>query len=228
MSIETDRIEAISFDSFSTLVDVESSREVLEEYTDEPLEVAQTWRSRALFYSTIADDLEQYETYYELHRLGLEYAAEHHGLDLTSEEIEQLNQVYYDLEPFDDVLPVFEQLRDCGYDLYVISNGDPKMLNEMIDSLDVEELLSDTFSADAIEVFKPAAEIYEYASQQTGTPIERMAHVSAAVFDAQGAKHAGMKGIWINRKRLPQDPYGPSPDLVIESLHDLVDELNVE
>jgi 2-haloacid dehalogenase len=228
MTLDAKRIEAVSFDSFSTLVDVESSRRVLEPYTEDPLEVTQTWRERALFYSVITDQLEEYETYYELHRLGLEYASELYGLGLSEAEIDELNEVYYDLEPFDDVAPVFEKLRDAGYDLYIVSNGDPKMLDEMVGSIGVDELLSETISADEIKIFKPAREIYEYAAEQAATPVERMVHVSAAVFDAQGAMNAGMQGVWINRKDLPQDPFGSPPDMVIESLYELTEALGVE
>lgn len=227
MTFDPERVEAVAFDSFSTLVDTESSREVLEPYTDVPLEVARKWRERALFYSLTANELETYETYYEMHRLGLEYASELYGLGLSEAEIEELNEVYYDLEPFEDVLPTFEKLDAAGYDLYIISNGEHEILDAMIDTLGVEGLLSGTVSADDIELFKPAKELYELAAERAETPIERMIHVSAGVFDAQGAQNAGMQGVWINRKGLPQDPFGEPPKLVIESLDELLEALGV-
>lgn len=227
MTFDPEKVETVAFDSFSTLVDTESSQEALEPYTDAPLEVAQTWRERALFYSVIANELETYETYYEMHRLGLEYASEQYGLGLSEEEIADINEVYYDLEPFDDVLPTFEKLDAAGYDLYIISNGEHAILDAMIDTLGVEHVLSDAISADDIERFKPHRELYELAAERAETPIGRMIHVSAGVFDAQGAQNAGMQGVWINRKGLPQDPFGEPPKLVIESLDELLDALGV-
>lgn len=227
MTFDPEKVETVAFDSFSTLVDTESSQEALEPYTDTPLEVAQTWRERALFYSVIANELETYETYYEMHRLGLEYASEQYGLGLSEEEIADINEVYYDLEPFDDVLPTFEKLDAAGYDLYIISNGEHAILDAMIDTLGVEHVLSDAISADDIERFKPHRELYELAAKRAETPIERMIHVSAGVFDAQGAQNAGMQGVWINRKGLPRDPFGEPPKLVIESLDELLDALGV-
>lgn len=227
MAFDPDSVEAIAFDSFSTLVDTESSREVLEPYTDEPLEVAQTWRERALRYSLTANELETYETYYEMHRLGLKYAAELYGLGLSDEEIAELNEVYYDLEPFEDVLPTFERLDAAGYDLYIISNGEHEILDAMIDTLGVGHVLSDTISADDIELFKPHRELYELAAERAKTSIENMIHVSAGVFDAQGAENAGMQGVWINRKGLPQDSFGEPPTLVIDSLEELIEALEI-
>lgn len=101
------------------------------------------------------------------------------------------------------------------------------MIDEMINSIGVDEFLSETVSADEIKVFKPDRELYEYAAERAETPVERMVHVSAAVFDAQGAQNAGMQGVWINRKGLPRDPFGDPPDLVIDSLPDLAQELGV-
>lgn len=227
MGLDTEAIDAVAFDSFSTLVDVRSSREAIADLTDEPAAVARVWRRQAVVYSMLANFFHEYETYYECHRMGLEYAAELYDLDLTEAELEEINEVYYDLEPFDDVDPVLEALTEAGYDCYVISNGDPAMLDAMIETLAVEEHLSDVISAHEIKTFKPHVKLYRHAAQRAGLPAERMVHVSAAMFDAQGAQNAGMQGVWLDRTDQPMHPYGPAPDLVIDSLHALADELEV-
>lgn len=226
MGIDTSNVDSIAFDSFSTLLDVESSKKALEEYTDNPLEVAQVWRQRALFYSVIANHL-GYETYFDLHQFGLQYASDLYDLNLSEAEIQEINEVYYDLEPFDDVQPVMERLRDAGYDLYIISNGDPEMLDALVETADIGDVLGGVISADEIETLKPSAELYRHAAERAGTPAERMIHVSAAVFDVQGAQNVGMQGVWINRKGIPMDPYGETPDLVINSLNDLAAEFDI-
>jgi 2-haloacid dehalogenase len=225
MGLDSDAIDAVAFDSFGTLVDVDSSREALTEHTDDPAAVADVWRRQAVLYSILANFFHEYETYYDCHRMGLEYASELFDLGLTPAEIERINQVYYDLEPFDDVRPVLRSLVEAGYDCYVLSNGDPEMLDAMIDTLSVGDLLSDVVSAEEIRTFKPHTKLYRHAAERASVPVERMVHVSAAMIDTQGAQNAGMQGVWIDRTGQPAHPYGPTPDLEIESLHALSDEL---
>lgn len=81
--------------------------------------------------------------------------------------------------------------------------------------------------ADEIQTYKPHAEIYRHAAARTGTPIEQIAHVSAGWFDVQGAMHAGMQGVWVNRKNTPWDPFAGKPDLMVESFHKLADALGI-
>ncbi|MEY7851996.1 haloacid dehalogenase type II [Natrarchaeobius sp. A-rgal3] len=228
MGLDTDAIEAVAFDSFSTLVDVESSKKALPDRIDDPERIATVWRRQALEYSMLANFLDEYETYYDCHRMGLEYAADLFGLDLTPVEIESINEVYYDLEPFDDVAPALADLVAAGYDPYVISNGDMAMLEAMVETLAVGDLLSAVVSADDIRTFKPHAKLYGYAAERAGVPVDRTVHVSAVTFDVQGAQNAGMQGVWLNREGRPAHPYGPEPNLEIDSLYALTDELDVD
>jgi len=117
------------------------------------------------------------------------------------------------------------KLYDAGYDLYVVSNGNPEMLDSMVEFAGIGGLLEDTVSADEIQTFKPAAELYRHAAERTGTEIEEIAHVTAGYFDVYGAMHAGMQGVWVNRDDGPWDAFAGEPDFTIGSFHDLHDEL---
>jgi 2-haloacid dehalogenase len=91
----------------------------------------------------------------------------------------------------------------------------------------IDDLLEDTVSADEIGTFKPDAALYRHAAARTGTPIEEIAHVSAGWFDVLGAIHAGMQGVWVDRKGRPWDAFGDEPTLVIEDFFELADALGV-
>ena len=227
MPLGPDDIDTITFDSFSTLVfEMKSLTDALKGYTDDPLEVASMWRQRAVLYTLFANFFDDYETYYQMHRYGLEYALEYHDIDATAEDMDELNETFYNLKPFEDV-DVIEQLDNAGYDTYIISNGDPAMLDGLLETTAIGPHINDTVSADEIKTFKPDSEIYELASERASSLPERMIHVSAGLFDVQGAQNIGMNGCWLNRKTVPffsqQDPYGEQPDLIIESLNEIAD-----
>lgn len=221
MVLDVDQIEAVTFDSFSTIVDVDSTAVAVEDYVDEPVAFTREWHSRAVNYGMVANHIDAYETYYDLHRDALAYLLAAEGVSLTEDELDETLAVYHEMDPFDDVREGMERLYEVGYTLGIVSNGNPSMLDSMIRVADIDELISRTVSADEIECYKPARELYEHAADRLDVGPSAIAHVSNGYSDVQGAMYAGMKGIWINRQNRPPDPFGPDPDLAIESMDGL-------
>ena len=227
MAFDPDRVSTITFDSYSTIVDVDAVEAALAAHVDDPEPVSRLWRARSLEYTFVANQTDAYQPFYEMNRDALEHALAAHGVDLAEDEREAILETYHDLDVFGDVRRGIERLREGGYDCYVVSNGNPAMLDSMVEGAAIGDLLENTISADEIETFKPDPEIYRHAAGRTGTPIDGIAHVSAGWFDVQGAMHAGMQGVWADRKGSPWDPFDGEPDYTIETFHDLADELGV-
>jgi 2-haloacid dehalogenase len=227
MAFDPDRVRTVTFDSYSTLVDVDTAEAVLADCVPEPEQVSRLWRSRSLAYTFVANYVDAYQPFYEMNRDALQYALDAHGVDISTEERDEILAVYHELDVFDDVRDGLKRLVDAGYDCYVVSNGNPAMLSSMVDHADIGDLLQDTISADEVERFKPAAEIYRHAAARTGTPIEEMAHVTAGWFDVMGASHAGMQGVWVDRKGTPWESFGGEPALMVDDFHDLSEALGV-
>lgn len=222
-----DDVEAVTFDSYSTLVDVGTTVTALAEYVDDPVPVARTWRLRSLLYALICNDLGTYAPFSALVTDALEYALREAGTDLDQADRTDLLAVYDDLESFPDVRPGIERLVDGGRACYVISNGDPAMLESMLETADITDLIVDTISADDVERYKPAPAIYEAAIDKVGLAPDRIAHASAGFFDVYGAMNAGIHGVWLNRHERPADPFGPTPDRELATIHALADELGL-
>ncbi|MFB6205709.1 MAG: haloacid dehalogenase type II [Haloglomus sp.] len=229
MSFDPDRVETLTFDSYSTVVDVDSAESALDKHLPDDVPTAQVsncWRVHSLMYTLVANHLETYDTFYEYNRQALTYALETFGVDAAPETREQILSVYMDLDAFADVEEGMARLADA-YDLYIVSNGDPAMLDAMVQVAGIEEHVTDIISADEVKTYKPAAALYEHAAERAGTDIERIAHTSAGWFDVQGAAHAGMQGVWVNRGGDPWVRFDGAPDLEVTDLNDLADELGV-
>jgi 2-haloacid dehalogenase len=221
MALDTDRIEAVTFDSFSTLVDVDSTATAVENHVDEPIEFAREWHARAVTYGMVANYVDAYETYYDLHRDALEYLLAAEGVAVSDDELDEMVGAYHEMEPFDDVRDGLDRLANAGYDVGIVSNGDPPMLESLVGVADISDALAATVSADEIERHKPAVELYEHAADRLDTEPSAVAHVSNGQFDVQGAMHAEMQGVWLDRQGAPLDPFGPDPDRVVESIDEL-------
>ena len=227
MAFEPRRVTTVTFDSYSTLVDVDAAEEALAERVDDPEPISKLWRARSLQYTFVADALDAYQPFYEMNRDALQYALNANGADLSEDERDEVLAVYHDLDVFDDVRDGVERLREGGYDCYVLSNGDPDMLDSLVDTADIDDLIVDTISADEVRTFKPDAEVYRHAAGRTGTPIDEIAHVTGGWSDVMGARHAGMQAVRLDRTGAPWEPFDGEPHLTVDTIHELADELGV-
>lgn len=225
MTFDPGVVSTVTFDSYGTLVDVDAAEAALADRVDDPGPISKQWRTRSLQYTFVANYTDNYKPFYEINRDALQYALASHDVDIDAQERDSILAVYHELDVFGDVRDAIERLVDAGYPCYVVSNGNPEMLDSLVEHADLTALIEDTVSADEIRTFKPAAEIYRHAAGRTGTPIEEIAHVAAGWFDVLGAMHAGMQGVWTNRSGDPQEPFGGTPDLTVEDIHGLADEL---
>ena len=117
--MNTDEIETVTVDSYTTLVDVDAQEAALEEYVDgieSPAAVSRLWRARYINYSVVANDVDAYRPFDELIDLGLRYALERHGHDVGPEVREGIRRTVYEerLAVFEDVSPGIRRIVDAG------------------------------------------------------------------------------------------------------------------
>jgi 2-haloacid dehalogenase len=228
-------IDTVTVDSYTTLVDVGSQAAAIADRVDaieenEAEAISQSWRSQYIQYSVVANDIDEYRPFHELIDLGLQYALESHGHEVAEATRDRIRRVVYEeqLAVFDDVRPGLQRLTEAGYDVYVVSNGSPEMLDHLLAAADIEDVVEDAVSADGVGVYKPEAEIYRHAAARAGTPIDRILHVSGGTMrDVWGASHAGMRTCWLARpEQSPQREHlGNDPDLVAADLYEVADRL---
>jgi 2-haloacid dehalogenase len=225
MTFDPDRVTTVTFDSYSTLLDVDSTEVALEDIPIDTQDIAQLWRRKSLDYARMCNLLDMYQPFYELNRLALEYALKYYEIDLTVEERDEILSVYHELRVFDDVRPGMRRLADAGYDLWVISNGDPEMLDSLVEVANISDLIEDTISADEIGRYKPDPDLYRHAAGRAEKSLEEIAHVTSGWVDVMGATNAGMQSVWVNRKGEPWETLGGDPDLIVEAFDELIDVL---
>lgn len=228
--MDLESVETITVDSYSTLVDIGSQEAVLRDHTtgDDAASISQLWRSQYILYSVIANDIDEYQPFWELIGQALEYALDVHDYDVSKDVRDEIRRLVYEdqLVVFDDVTEGIERLTDNGYEVYILSNGNPEMLDHLVEAANLRNVISDTISADEVETYKPDPRIYTHAAERVGTPIDRVLHASGGnMRDVWGAKHAGMQTAWVSRpqRRQPQESLGQSPDLVVDGFGDLAD-----
>lgn len=207
--------EALVFDAYGTLYDVHSVQARAESlFPGRGAELSRLWRSKQLEYTWLRSLMRRYAPFSTVTREALAYACEALGLELTAERMEVLMGEYLMLATFPEVPRAMQRL--AGRRLAILSNGSPDMLEPLVEHSRLA--LDKVLSVDALQVFKPAPEVYQLACDALGVEKQDICFVSSNCWDALGAKSFGFTVVWINRSRLPADRLGWRPDAVAQGL----------
>ena len=124
------------------------------------------------------------------------------------------------LPAFPEVPEALTRLR-TRYKLVVLSNGDPDMLEtaKRYHQVPFDQVISVAEAGS----FKPHVATYTKAAELAGVAMDDVLFVANHAFDCIGAKAAGMRTAFIDRRSRPfgKTPY--QPDILVPSMKDLAD-----
>ena len=118
-----------------------------------------------------------------------------------------------------------DRLR-ARYKLVVLSNGDPDMLETArgYHGIAFDRIISVAVAG----AFKPHHATYEKAAEQAGVRRDEVLFVANHAFDCIGAKAAGMRTAFVDRRRRPFGATPHQPDLIVASMTELAELLAPE
>jgi 2-haloacid dehalogenase len=217
-------VDALVFDAYGTLFDVQSVAETIERLLPgHGGSLSQLWRSKQLEYSWLQSlmqsSMQRREDFAAVTAHALDYAAEALGLPLTGAGRHRLMDAYLDLSPYPDAVSTLARLAPRPR--LILSNGTRAMLEPLAAATGVARHLDAILSVDAAGIYKPSPRAYQLALDQLKFLPVRIGFVSANAWDAVGAKAFGFTSFWINRNRAPRERHGPKPDASLDSLSDL-------
>lgn len=186
-------------------------------------DVSRRWAGELLRYSFEVTMMDEYETWWSLAEQALEFALAYHGLEVTRDEQETILRAYQHLDPYED-WRAFDRLA-TEYDLYVLSDGNPEMLETLARNTGFEEYLSGVVSAHSVQAYKPRPEVYEQMDRHVDGGVSACGMVATHQFDVAGAMIAGMDWLLVNRFGEPTRRLGFEPDRIVGSYAELADAL---
>jgi 2-haloacid dehalogenase len=141
------------------------------------------------------------------------------GIPYTQAEVQDLVAEIERLKPFPDVVPALERLRDGGYRLAILSNGDPDMLEAAGPRIGFA--FDHVISVAAAGYFKPHVKTYAKAAEIIGVDRTSILFVANHAFDCIGAKAFGMRAAFIDRRKRPFGVTPHQPDLIVADFTEL-------
>jgi 2-haloacid dehalogenase len=226
-------IKAFVFDAYGTLYDIQSVASTTDEaFPGYGEYITQVWRLKQLEYTWLRSLMGRYEDFWAVTKESLAFTLRTLGFAADAEVIDRVMAKYLTLEPYPDAKEALTSLR--GHRLAILSNGSPRMLDELVRNTGLDSLLDATISIDAKRVFKPSPRAYELVEERLGVGPEEVIFVSSNSFDACGAKSFGFKVAWIERvspQALAQDIHGAKtigPKIVFNALRMQMEALGFE
>jgi 2-haloacid dehalogenase len=221
-------IKACMFDQYGTIVDMQSGlTEAAKPYLQakgwkgNPNSFVTWWR-RTHFENSMIDALlgREHTPYREIGQRSVALVLERAGIAYTMDEVRNLVAQIEKLRPFPEVPEALARLQK-RYKLAVLSNGDPDMLEaaKQYHRIPFDRVISVAVA----NAFKPHVATYRKATEIMGVRMEQVLFVANHAFDCIGAKSAGMRTAFIDRRRRPFGITPHQPDLLVSSMQELAD-----
>jgi 2-haloacid dehalogenase len=223
-SSDVDRVEALVFDAYGTLFDVESVAITAERlFPDHGNALSKLWRTKQLEYSWLQSLMmsatQRREDFAAITAHALDYAVDALRLTLSAAMRHRLLDAYLDLSPYPDAAPALAALAPMPR--AILSNGTRAMLEPLAASTGIAMHLDAVLSVDTAGIFKPSPRTYQVAIDHLKLSPPSIGFVSANGWDVVGAKAAGLTAIWVNRTSAPPERHGPKADHIVASLAEL-------
>ena len=221
-------VKACMFDQYGTVVDMQGGLTAIatpflkrKGWGGDPNSFVTWWR-RTHFENSMIDALlhKEHTPYREIGHRAVAHVMDRAGIAHTAEDVKYLVSEIEKLKPFPEVPAALAKLR-TRYKLVVLSNGDPDMLEAAKQHHKIP--FDAVISVAEAKSFKPHVATYTRAAEILKLPMDQILFVANHAFDCIGAKAAGMRTAFIDRRSRPfgETPY--QPDILVPTMQDLAD-----
>ena len=230
MSVESIRssVKACMFDQYGTVVDMQGGLVAIatpflraKGWRGDPNSFVTWWR-RTHFENSMIDALlhREHTPYREIGHRAVAHVMDRAGIPHTREEVRYLVGEIEKLKPFPEVPAAMARLK-TKYRLVVLSNGDPDMLEaaKPYHGIAFDRVISVAEAGS----FKPHVATYTRAAELIGLPLDQVLFVANHAFDCIGAKSAGMRTAFIDRRSRPFGETPHQPDILVPNMTALAD-----
>jgi 2-haloacid dehalogenase len=191
-------IRALVFDAYGTLYDIQSVLAKAEALCPGKGEViTQVWRLKQLEYTWLRSLMQEYQDFWEVTGAALDFALRAAGVETKDATREPLMENYLHLDPYPEAREALAAL--AGHKLAILSNGSPRMLQELVRNSGLDRWIEAAISVDSVRAYKPHRSCYALVEPALGVPKEEVLFVSSNSFDAAGAKAFGFEVTWVQR-----------------------------
>jgi len=219
--LQIPNIKACVFDAYGTLFDVHSAVGKHDgRLGDVANQVSSLWRTKQLEYTWLRSLMKKHADFWQVTQDALDYALD--VFNIADKQLkDDLINAYLELECYPEVPETLVKLRNSGRQIAILSNGSPAMLEAVVKSSGLEDLVQTILSVEMVEIFKPDPTVYQLATDRLGVTAAEIVFMSSNAWDAAGATAFGLRVAWINRFAQRPERLPFKPDIEIKTLAEL-------
>lgn len=214
-------IKACVFDAYGTLFDVHSAvgryRQRLGNCADQ---ISLLWRTKQLEYTWLRSLMGRHADFWQVTKEALDFSFDMHQI-IDRDLQKDLLDAYLHLDCYPEVAETLGKLKARGFNMAILSNGTPVMLEAAVKNSGIENMIDHIFSVEQAGIFKPDPRVYRIGSTELKLKPEEIIFQSSNAWDASGASVFGFKVCWINRFGQSLERLPGQPDFEIKSLSEL-------
>ena len=215
-------IKAIIFDAYGTLFDVNSAAEKCKDKIGDKWEsFSNYWRTTQLEYTWLRSLMKRHEDFWQITEDSLDKSMKIYEIDSTMKN--ELLDLYKILLPFKEVPEVLKILKEKNFNLAILSNGTPSLLNQLVKSNNLENIFNDIFSIEEVGIYKPDSKVYDIPIKKYQIKKEEVVFLSSNTWDVSGGGNYGYNSIWVNRNNNIFDNLDYRPKIEIKNLNQLLE-----
>lgn len=124
-----------------------------------------------------------------------------------------------------DVPDGIQRLHRAGTRIVTLTNGSASIAAGLLERAGLQELVEANIAVDEVGRWKPAPQPYHHACRALGVAVDEAVLIAAHPWDVHGAKQAGLRGAWLNRRAAPYPAVFAAPDVTATDLPGLVEQL---
>ena len=213
-------IKAIIFDAYGTLFDVNSAAEKCKNKIGEKWEpFANYWRTTQLEYTWLRSLMDRYQDFWKITEESLDKSMKVFNIDASMKD--ELLDLYKVLSTFPEVKETLKKLKKKKYKLAILSNGTQSLLDELVNSNDLESIFDDVLSVEEVRIYKPHPNVYNIPIKKYQIEKNQFAYLSSNTWDVSAAGNFGFNAVWVNRNKNIFDNLDYKPLTEINKLSDL-------
>ena len=214
-------VKAIIFDAYGTLFDVNSAAEKCKEKIGNKWEgFANFWRNTQLEYTWLRSLMNRHKDFWQITEDSLDKSMK--VFQIESSMKKELLNLYKVLSTYPEVKEVLKKLKEKNFKLSILSNGTPKLLNELVISNGLDNIFNDIFSIEEVGIYKPNAKVYDMPLEKYKIQSNEIVFLSANTWDVSGGGNYGYNAVWVNRNNSIFDSLDYKPKNEINNLTQLL------
>ncbi len=216
--------EVLVFDVNETLLDMRALGPRFEAVLGDALLLPQ-WFGQMLRNAWVATITRTYAPFDVQGVAALRSTAQHAGVELTEAAAIELVGAMRELPPHPDVVPSLRRLEEAGFRMATLTNSSPRVVEAQLRHAGLDHFFERRLSVEAVGLFKPAPETYQFAASELGISPAEMRLVAAHDWDVTGAMRAGARGAFVARPGSRISELSEQPDIVGPDLGTIADRL---